>query len=135
MDWRDIKLNDDGNELIYETPGDADRGNPLDIVSVAKVYGGEDVTGFKIPRKEFRDELLLRWNTYLELRSALENLVGAYQSMLAHGWHAMPAVDKVTREIALEAALRVLDLTPDDGSKEILDLSAKLIQDLNGGAS
>lgn len=61
-DWRDVLLNVDGDDLIYETPGDATRGNPLDIITVATAVGGRDVTGFHIPTKGVAKELARRWN-------------------------------------------------------------------------
>jgi len=71
-DWRMVRFNTDGSDLIYETPGDQDRGNPLDIIAVATVYGGRDVVGFQIPKKAFLKELQHRWNAWPEVVDALK---------------------------------------------------------------
>jgi len=68
--WREMLLNDDGEDLIYETPGDAQRGNPLDIIVAATCYSNTDVTGFGFPRKPLAKELARRWNAHAALLAA-----------------------------------------------------------------
>lgn len=70
--WRDVQLADDGEDLIYETEGDAERGNPLDITGVVTVNGGETVLGLKFPRKPMARELARRWNACPALLAACE---------------------------------------------------------------
>jgi hypothetical protein len=77
MKWRDAKLNTSGYELIYETPGDKERGNPLDIIPVVQVYGGTDILGFKFPVKKMTKELCTRWNCFQELFAAMEKIAEA----------------------------------------------------------
>lgn len=74
MKWQDAKLNTSGDELIYETEGDAERGNPLDIISVVKVSGGTDVLEFKFPVKKMTKELARRWNGFQILVDALREI-------------------------------------------------------------
>ena len=52
-------LNTDGNELIYEEPGDAERGNPLDIVTIATLYTARTVTGRKFTKQDRAEALAL----------------------------------------------------------------------------
>lgn len=68
--WRDVLLNTDGEDLIYETPGDERRGHPLDITGVVTVNGGETVLGLKFPRKAVAKELARRWNHFPRLLAA-----------------------------------------------------------------
>lgn len=77
MKWQDALFNDDGEDLIYETPGDAERGNPLDIVAVVTVNGGTDILGTKFPRKPLAKELARRWNAHAELLAACQAMFAA----------------------------------------------------------
>lgn len=88
--WMSVSLNTSDQDLIYETPGDAERGDPLDIITVATAYGGKDVTGFKIPTKPFTLELAMRWNAHAALlagfREMLADLEREYGSGVANGY-------------------------------------------------
>jgi hypothetical protein len=78
-----LLLNTSGSELIYETPGDAERGNPLDIITVAECYSCEDVTGLaEFEAKETAERMALCWNTHDDLVTALK---------LYDAWTALPA--------------------------------------------
>lgn len=68
----EIRVNTDGDEIIYETPGDAERGNPLDIITIAEAMGGTDVTGLEFDPAEIVKRLALVWNDYERVKLALE---------------------------------------------------------------
>lgn len=62
--WSEALLNDDGEDLIYEVEGDEQRGNPLDIVTVATCYDQEPMDGVKFDAKEVALEMVKRWNAF-----------------------------------------------------------------------
>lgn len=72
MKWQDAKLNTDGEDLIYEESSDNPKltGDPLDIIAVVTVDGGETVLGVKFPPKKMAKELCTRWNCFQELLAA-----------------------------------------------------------------
>ncbi|MBA4187573.1 MAG: hypothetical protein C0467_06095 [Planctomycetaceae bacterium] len=75
----EVRLNLDGNDLIYETPGDVERGNPLDIVTVAEAHSATDVTGLRFKAKDVAKRLQLTWNTYSDLLAERDKLLAFKQ--------------------------------------------------------
>ena len=58
-----------GNDLIYEEPGDAERGSPLDIVAIATLHTARTVTGRKFTKSD-REEALRLFAGAAELLAA-----------------------------------------------------------------
>jgi hypothetical protein len=71
----EIRLNFDGDELIYETPGDEQRGNPLDIIKVVECFSAEDVTGLRFDAKEVAERIVRCWDTHERLIAFVEMLI------------------------------------------------------------
>lgn len=66
----EILLNISGDELIYEVAGDAERGNPLDIVTVAEGFTSETVDGVRFEAETVAKRMLVAWNCHAELAAA-----------------------------------------------------------------
>lgn len=62
--WSQALLNDSGDDLIYEVEGDAQRGNPLDIVTVAMCCDARTVLGLEFPAEGMAKEMRKRWNVF-----------------------------------------------------------------------
>lgn len=69
-DLETVQLNIDGDNLIYEVAGDAERGNPLDIVTVAEGYTSETVDGVRFKAKAVAKRMMVAWNCHAELVAA-----------------------------------------------------------------
>lgn len=65
-----VLLNISGSELIYEVGGDAQRGNPLDIVTVVEAHSAETVDGVRFGGKAVARRVLVAWNCHAELVAA-----------------------------------------------------------------
>ena len=109
-----LKLNLSGDELIYEIPGDAQRGNPLDIVTIATAVGGRDVLGVRYGAKAIARRLQLCWNGYAArklqadtaeavINMAVARLGGTVEGLPTHRLNFLQRIDELVR---LESSLR-----------------------------
>lgn len=57
-------LNDSGESVIYEVAGDAERGNPLDIIDVAECFDREAMDGVTFDGKETSLRIVKCWNSH-----------------------------------------------------------------------
>lgn len=74
-------LSTDGEDLIYETEGDAQ----LDITVVATCYNGENVLGEVFRRKQVAKTMALRWNLHNDLVEVCRAALPAYDTALEIG--------------------------------------------------
>ncbi len=97
-------LNVDGNELIYEEPGDDQRGNPLDIVTIAAVHRARTVTGRKFNEAD-RQQALALFAASAELYESLKEVTAKLASFCA----LFPGRKTATDDDALERAYAALE--------------------------